>query len=83
MSDDANPGVPRRRPDITFAIELDPVELTCRIGEAITGRKRPPGLNAEEALSLYPDDLRNVMEDAAITALEYLRDQVQHTQRLL
>ena len=57
-----------------FETEIDSAELTLRIAEACLAMKRPPGMDAKEALaqlrSAQPDIIAS-FDKAALRAAEY------------
>jgi uncharacterized membrane protein len=62
--------------------EISEAELACRMGEAMLGMKRPPGLTAEQALDTVSDDARDALRQAARAAMEYWRECIEQSQRV-
>lgn len=55
---------------------LEEAELATRIAEGITGRRRPAGATAEQALSAFAPEDRQAMQYAARNCMAYLREQM-------
>ncbi|MEC4591658.1 hypothetical protein VPG91_11720 [Nitrospirillum amazonense] len=61
--------------ETVLVAEIDPVELTCRIVEALTWLRRPPGATAAQALATVENpELLAGCERAALAAAKYLAE---------
>lgn len=58
----------------TLIVEMDQMELACRILEAFMERKRPAGATAAQALGFLDADDRAATMAAALSAMEYLKE---------
>jgi hypothetical protein len=63
--------------DAKVVINIDMPEIGCLIWEEISGRKRPPGLTANEALSLLDGDDRNKIQKCALAVAKYMVEQAE------
>ena len=57
-----------------LVVEMDQIELACRILEAFMEHKRPAGLTAAEALAVLKQDDRAATMAAALAAMEYIKE---------
>ena len=62
--------------------EISEAELAVRIGEAMLGMERPPGLTAEQTLDTGADDACDALRRAARAAMEYWRECIEQSQRV-
>lgn len=57
-------------------MEIDVAEMAVRIMEALLKATRPEGRGAREILNNLPEDMRDSFADAAVAAVEYLREAI-------
>lgn len=66
---------------VSYAAEVDPVELACIIMEQCLRMKRPPGMSALDTMMKLPKETRIQFLSAANASLEYIGSVIKNAQR--
>lgn len=69
-------------PTYTHVIEFDEAELICRMVEALTRDQRPPGVSANDAVTLMPPEARDGWLRVAEVVRAYWHEVISNAKRV-